>query len=144
MFSSLFCQRGLFPLSFSIQRVESQVTDIVNTMGFLRTALLSLLAIGVACEPLGYDLKERGYAKGSPDLHLPSKRGYAKGSPELKLDATNLMVGAREVVEREIEERQSSTPYWLENIAHQGVSAFGASGFQVFRNVKDFGAKGEL
>ena len=37
----------------------------------------------------------------------------------------------------------SSTPYWLENIAHQGVSAFGPSGYTVFRNVKDYGAKGD-
>ncbi|KAI0318387.1 exo-beta-1-3-glucanase [Amylostereum chailletii] len=34
-------------------------------------------------------------------------------------------------------------PYWLENIAHQGTSAFGPAGYQVFRNVKDFGAKGD-
>lgn len=35
--------------------------------------------------------------------------------------------------------------YWLENIKHQGIAAFNAdpSGYQVFRNVKDFGAKGD-
>jgi hypothetical protein len=35
-------------------------------------------------------------------------------------------------------------PYWLENIKHQGVAAFNSkpSGYQVYRNVKDFGAKG--
>ena len=33
--------------------------------------------------------------------------------------------------------------YWYEQIAHQGISAFGAGGYQVYRNVKDFGAKGE-
>lgn len=38
-------------------------------------------------------------------------------------------------------ERQS-TAYWYETIAHQGISAFGPSGYQVYRNVKDFGAKG--
>lgn len=32
--------------------------------------------------------------------------------------------------------------FWLESISHQGISAFGPSGYQVFRNVKDFGAKG--
>lgn len=38
----------------------------------------------------------------------------------------------------------SSMPYWLENIKYQGISAFNAnsSTYQVFRNVKDFGAKG--
>lgn len=34
--------------------------------------------------------------------------------------------------------------FWLESIAHQGVSPLGPSGYTVFRNVKDFGAKGTL
>ncbi|KAK7049317.1 hypothetical protein VNI00_005918 [Paramarasmius palmivorus] len=36
-------------------------------------------------------------------------------------------------------------PYWLESIEHQGISAFNPdpAGYQVFRNVKDFGAKGD-
>ena len=35
-------------------------------------------------------------------------------------------------------------PYWLETIRHQGRAAFNPnpSGYQVFRNVQDFGAKG--
>lgn len=39
----------------------------------------------------------------------------------------------------------SSCSYWLENISHQGLAAFNSnpSGYQVFRNVKDFGAKGD-
>jgi glucan 1,3-beta-glucosidase len=38
----------------------------------------------------------------------------------------------------------SATPYWLESIAHQGISAFNSApaSYQVFRNVKNFGAKG--
>lgn len=36
-------------------------------------------------------------------------------------------------------------PFWLQNIKHQGSSAYNSnpSGYQVFRNVKDFGAKGD-
>ncbi|KIJ21365.1 glycoside hydrolase family 55 protein [Paxillus involutus ATCC 200175] len=35
-------------------------------------------------------------------------------------------------------------PYWLETIKHQGTSAFNPDPtYQVFRNVKDFGAKGD-
>ena len=36
-------------------------------------------------------------------------------------------------------------PFWLETIKHQGISAFNADpkSYQVFRNVKDFGAKGD-
>ena len=38
----------------------------------------------------------------------------------------------------------TATPYWYETIAHQGISAFGPRGYQVFRNVKDYGAKGSF
>ncbi|KAJ7636131.1 exo-beta-1,3-glucanase [Mycena polygramma] len=36
-------------------------------------------------------------------------------------------------------------PFWMQSIKHQGLSAFNAnpSSYQVFRNVKDFGAKGD-
>jgi len=35
--------------------------------------------------------------------------------------------------------------YWLADIKHQGIAAFNPDpNYQVFRNVKDFGAKGEL
>jgi glucan 1,3-beta-glucosidase len=34
-------------------------------------------------------------------------------------------------------------PYWYEQISHQGISAFGPSGYSVYRNVKDYGAKGK-
>jgi glucan 1,3-beta-glucosidase len=37
----------------------------------------------------------------------------------------------------------ASCSYWLENIKHQGVSAFNTdTNYTVFRNVKDYGAKG--
>ena len=40
---------------------------------------------------------------------------------------------------------QSNCSFWLEEIQHQGIAAFNpnVSGFQVFRNVKDFGALGD-
>lgn len=38
----------------------------------------------------------------------------------------------------------STDPYWLESIKHQGTSPFNTdSSYEVFRNVKDFGAKGD-
>lgn len=37
----------------------------------------------------------------------------------------------------------TTTSFWLEGVVHQGVAAFRKnSTYQVFRNVKDFGAKG--
>jgi len=38
----------------------------------------------------------------------------------------------------------SCASYWLENIKHQGVASFNTdTGYQIFRNVKDYGAKGD-
>jgi glucan 1,3-beta-glucosidase len=37
---------------------------------------------------------------------------------------------------------RQATPYWYEEIHHQGISAFGPSGYVVYRNVKDYGATG--
>jgi glucan 1,3-beta-glucosidase len=33
--------------------------------------------------------------------------------------------------------------YWLASIARQGTAAYGSPSHQVFRNVRDFGAKGD-
>ncbi|KAG7285737.1 hypothetical protein NEMBOFW57_008031 [Staphylotrichum longicolle] len=35
------------------------------------------------------------------------------------------------------------TDFWLEKITHQGVAPFAESGYEVFRNVKAYGAKGD-
>lgn len=42
----------------------------------------------------------------------------------------------------EVEQRQSGTPYWYESITKRGVAPFTGSGYQVYRNVKDYGARG--
>lgn len=34
--------------------------------------------------------------------------------------------------------------YWMESIPHQGLAPYAGSGYTVFRNVKDYGAKGRL
>lgn len=39
----------------------------------------------------------------------------------------------------------ASDPYWLQTISHLGTSAYNAapSSYKVYRNVKDYGAKGD-
>jgi glucan 1,3-beta-glucosidase len=46
-------------------------------------------------------------------------------------------------VRRRPSAKRAST-YWYENIAHQGISAFGPSGYTVYRNVMDYGATGNM
>lgn len=36
----------------------------------------------------------------------------------------------------------AGAPFWQQTIAHQGKAPYAPAGYQVFRNVKDFGAKG--
>lgn len=36
----------------------------------------------------------------------------------------------------------ASSDYWLASIPRNGKPAYGDAGFQIYRNVKDFGAKG--
>ncbi len=43
-------------------------------------------------------------------------------------------------VDANITKRASS--YWYENIAHQGIAPFSPAGYTLYRNVKDFNAKG--
>jgi hypothetical protein len=43
---------------------------------------------------------------------------------------------------RGLTNRADGPDFWMETIKHQGASPFGPSGYTVFRNVKDFGAKG--
>ena len=45
-----------------------------------------------------------------------------------------------------LEERQFSnnSNYWLGNVQHQGIAAYNSPSYKVFRNVKDYGAKGTL
>lgn len=43
-----------------------------------------------------------------------------------------------------LEARATSTSsYWVANIARQGTSPFGTSGYEIYRNVLDYGAKGD-
>lgn len=39
----------------------------------------------------------------------------------------------------------SNVPYWLERVTHRGTAAYNPNpaGYKVFRNVKDYGAKGD-
>ena len=40
--------------------------------------------------------------------------------------------------------QHNSSSYWLSSIQRQGTVPFGKSGFKVFRNIKDYGAKGKI
>ena len=47
------------------------------------------------------------------------------------------------VAERDTTNTSVSSTYWVADIARNGAPAFGVAGYQVYRNVMDFGAKGD-
>ena len=52
--------------------------------------------------------------------------------------------GAVPVASPQASTAATSSSYWLANIKRQGTVAFGDSSFKIYRNVKDYGAKGVI
>lgn len=79
---------------------------------------------------------------------LPFAQYTSFGLAPTKVASAAVSFGTKAAVNAEstvAEVAAADTAYWLADIAHQGVAAFNPnpSGYQVFRNVKDYGAKGE-
>jgi len=95
-------------------------------MGFFRSAVVSVLMLGAACGeqfkiPEVEAVVGEILSKADNYVHYKSNMSETRGLPSMK-------------------KRTSS--YWYENIDHQGISAFGPSGYVVYRNVMDYGATG--
>lgn len=101
-------------------------------MGFIRTFVLSSLVLGSSC--VQFEIPEVEAVVGEivnklgTYVHYHGNHSNAPTIPE-QSDMASVIP------------RQSSS-YWYENINHQGISAFGPSGYTVYRNVKDYGATG--
>jgi len=100
-------------------------------MGFLQSILISAFALGVTCNQLQIPEVEEVVAsilqKYSSHVNFKSNVtdvSASKPAPDVHTDSA------------------ATSSYWYENIAHQGISAFGPSGYTVYRNVKDYGATG--
>lgn len=92
-------------------------------MGFLLSAVISTLMLGTV---------HGGHLK------IPQVQAVV-GRVVSELDSYvhyNSNISETSVVDK----RTSS--YWYESITHQGISAFGPGGYSVYRNVRDYGAKG--
>lgn len=74
-------------------------------------------------------------------LHIPPVDAVVKSL--LHKEDAYVHFSGNQSVSKALSERQASS-YWYENIQHQGISAFGPSGYKVYRNVKDYGAKGNV
>lgn len=66
--------------------------------------------------------------------------------PEIVTSAAKIQTSVTKIQAAVSGAAAADTAYWLADIAHQGVAAFNPnpSGYGVFRNVKDYGAKGEF
>ncbi|KAF2768644.1 putative Exo-beta-1,3-glucanae [Teratosphaeria nubilosa] len=102
------------------------------------TLFESLLAssLGIKAQHFHYQPQEVQIFVHSQLEQFASYTQYSGQSPTAKLapSPTTAQLAATD-----------SCDFWLEDIKHQGVAAFNsdAGSYQVFRNVKDFGAKGD-
>lgn len=96
--------------------------------------LISFFALFSVANCIQFDIPEVAAVVGET-IHKYHDYVHYNGSD---LDAPNITTRGEA---GELEKRQAN-PYWMEAIPHQGVAAFGASGYKVYRNVKDYGAKG--
>lgn len=92
-------------------------------MGVLRSVVISALILGAACEQFKI-----------PEVDVVVNNALKEHSNYVHYTG-NISEASPSVSKR-------ASSYWYENIAHQGISAFGPSGYTVYRNVKDYGAKG--
>lgn len=97
-------------------------------MGFFRSAVVSALMLGAACGE-HFKIAEIEAVVGEALAKADSYVHY-KGNVTEARDLSSMT--------------KRASNYWYENIAHQGISAFGPSGYVVYRNVKDYGAKGSF
>ena len=56
---------------------------------------------------------------------------------------TFLLISAAPTPAPQTDAAPAASSYWLSSIKRQGTVAYGDSAHQVFRSVKDFGAKGD-
>lgn len=76
---------------------------------------------------------------------LPFEQYTSYNAPtEIAIPPAAVETAAVKVQAAAVEAAAADTGYWLADIAHQGIAAFNSnpSGYVVFRNVKDYGAKG--
>jgi glucan 1,3-beta-glucosidase len=97
-------------------------------MGFFRSAVVSALMLGAV------------YAEHFKIPEIEAVVGDILSKADSYVHYKSNVSEARDL--SSMTKRASS--YWYENIAHQGISAFGPGGYVVYRNVKDYGAKGMI
>ena len=101
-----------------------------------------LLAAGAASQHLALDIPEVD-AVVQDTLNKYSNYTHYKGANS----TSNVTVASGNLTRPAFQNlvAVSDPTYWLADVTHQGISAFNTDkSYQVFRNVKDFGAKGTL
>lgn len=100
--------------------------SLIAAFSLLTSVSAEALDIPQVDQVVGSALSEFGNYK---DYHGPT------GTATAKLAAATARVQHAQLA--------ADPAYWLADIAHQGYAPFAQSGYVVFRNVMDYGAKGE-
>jgi glucan 1,3-beta-glucosidase len=101
-------------------------------MGFIRAVVLASLVLGSSC--VQFEIPEVETVVGEIVNKLGTYVHYHGNHSDVPTIPPHSDFAS--IIPRQ------GTSYWYESISHQGISAFGPGGYQVYRNVKDYGATG--
>jgi len=161
-FCSIFvrcCSCGLF----AVDSISGN-SQIMTTRRSLIYVLLCIFhnanhQARAAATPRGYqdDIDIPTYDGGNPSVYASSEASIlsavsssslilnASSSQSTSVEASSTFASPTSSSSPPVEPQQDGCSYWYEDMPHQGISAFnGDSSYQVFRSVKDFGARGML
>jgi len=95
---------------------------------------VSALSTFVSALTIGHDTRHMGFHQRRNVVHQVTKANAESTSyntTELSFEQVSL------------QGRQAAGGYWLDQIQHQGIAAYNSPSYKVYRNVKDYGAKGK-
>lgn len=101
-----------------------------------------LLAAGAAAQHVHLDIPQVDHAVSLALSKAANYTGYRGPTGTANSSVATPTAASRK---NAVEAAVSDPAYWLADVTHQGIAAFNAapSTYQVFRNVKDFGAAGK-
>ena len=108
------------------------------------TSLIKLLPLVVCVNAQLLDIADVDELVSS--AMLPFEQYVYTTPTESAIPVATVSAAPEKVQAAVVEAAAADTAYWLADIAHQGTAAFNSnpSGYNVFRNVKDYGAKGDF
>jgi len=98
-------------------------------------AAVSVLSTCVSALTIGHDTRHLGFHQ---------RKHVVRQMDRADADMIPHNVTELSYEQLSLEGRQAASGYWLDQMQHQGIAAYNSPSYKVYRNVKDYGAKGMI